>query len=118
MSYILRKNGFTRNARGGAVASMIPKREFMVEPEKKRDEELDAIANKNAANACLVVADREVRLRGTVGSYHVYGKDKAVMISVGDDAIQMSFKNLPAFIDELRAITRNMGGLEPGCEMW
>lgn len=118
VSYILRKNGFARKSKGGAIASMIPKREFLVETEKQRDAEIESIAEKNAANACLVVADREVRLQGTVGKYHVFGKEKAVMISVGDDAVQMSFENLPAFIDELKAIARNMGGLEPGCEMW
>ena len=117
VGYILNKLGYSRR-KGGVVASTIPKHEFQVEPEKKRDEELESIAAKNAENACLVVADREVRLNGTVGSYHVYGKDKAVMISVGDDAVQLSFKNLPAFIEELKAIARNMGGLEPGCEMW
>lgn len=118
VSYILRKNGFARKSKGGAIASMIPRREFQVEPEKQRSEELESIAEKNAANACLVVADREVQLQGTVASYHVFGKDKAVMISLGGDAVQMSFENLPAFIDELKAIARNMGGLEPGCEMW
>ena len=87
-------------------------------PKPRGDASMEDMAISNAANACLMVADREVRLQGTVGAYHVFGKDKTVMVSVGDDAIQLSFKNLPAFIDELKAIARNMGGLEPGCEMW
>ena len=110
VSYILRKNGFTRNARGGAVASMIPKREFQVEPEKKRDEELDAIAAKNAVNACLVVESREVALKGTVGEYHVFGKDRRVVVAVGDGMLDIAFDTLPDFISELKAIARNMGG--------
>lgn len=117
VGHILNKLGYTRR-KGGVVASTIPKHEFQVEPEKQRDAEIESIAAKNAVNACLVVADREVRLQGTVGEYMVFGKGKTVTIYVGGDAVQLSFENLPAFIDELKAIARNMGGLEPGCEMW
>ena len=118
VSYILRKNGFTRNARDGAVASTIPKREFQVEPEKKRDEELDAIANKNAVNACLVVASKEVVLEGMVGSYHVFGKDETIVIEIGKDMTEVKFGALPGFIEELKAIARNIDSVKAGCEAW
>jgi hypothetical protein len=69
-------------------------------------------------NACLVVESREVALKGTVGEYHVFGKDRRVVVAVGDGMLDIAFDTLPDFISELKAIARNMGGLEPGCEMW
>lgn len=117
VSRLLRKLGYTRR-KGGLIAQAIPEREFKVELEKQRSEEFQAIEAKNNANACLVVSDREVRLNGTVGSYHVIGKDKAVMAFVGEDAIVVHFDMLPTFIEELKAIGRNIGDINPGCEMW
>ncbi len=103
-------------AKGGRVASRIPGSDLRVKRDPER--EMSNMAEKNAENACLVVANKEILLNGTVGTYHVYGKDKAVMISVGGGMLDVAFDILPDFIDELKAVARNVGGLECGCEMW
>lgn len=110
-------NGYAPYQRGGRVASTIPKEDFEALDKAKRAE-VEYIAAKNAENACLVVANKEISLEGTVAKYTVFSKDKAVVIDIGGDMIEVKFDFITDFISELKAIARNMGGLDAGCEMW
>lgn len=107
--------GHCNRGRGGRVASRIDKHDFAVEPKR---EEMQAIAEKNAANACLVVASKQVVLEGMVGSYHVFGKDETIVIEIGKDMTEVKFDALPGLIEELKAIARNIDSVKAGCEAW
>lgn len=104
--------------RGGVVASSIPKVEYVVTEEEKLEEEKRVQAEKNAANACLVVEDRIIKLEGVFGKYHVSTKEKFACIKVNDCLMKIGFNDLATFANEIRALARNVGALEESTEMW
>lgn len=108
-------NGYGVRGRGGLYARNIP--DSVINP-KTKETTKDDLAEKNAANACLVVTGKEITLEGTVGKYSVFGKDRSVVIDINGDMIEVKFEFITDFIDELKAIARNVGGLDSGCEMW
>ena len=114
-----RLDGYGAHRRGGVVASTIPEHEFKAAtPTNHEESEMQAISEKNATNACLVVSSKDIDLEGSVGKYHVSGKDQAVYVSVGDSEIKLHFDSVIGFIDELKAIARNIETVKTGCEMW
>jgi predicted transcriptional regulator len=108
-------NGYCNRGRGGLYARNIP--DSVINP-KTKETTKDDLAEKNAANACLVVTSKEITLEGTVGKYSVFGKNRSVVIDINGDMIEVKFEFITDFIDELKAIARNVGGLDSGCEMW
>lgn len=105
-----------RSGRGELVASTIDAHELS--PKSRDDTSMKDMSISNAANACLVVASKEIALEGTVAKYTAFSKDRCVVIDIDGDMIQIKFDSITDFIDELKAIARNVGGLECGCEMW
>lgn len=124
VGYHLRKAGIcvgsgSGNNGGGVVASTIPKIEYIVNEEKKLEEEKRVQAEKNAANACLVVMDNVITLEGAIGRYEVSRKDKKVLATINGDEFDFTFEQVMGLCDEFRALARNLGSVENvGCEMW
>lgn len=121
VSYNLRKFGICAGrgqgmGKGGIVARTIPEKDFKVAdtPEKEKQE----MAVKNTTNACLVVEDRSFSLKGVVGSYEVSAKSKIVLASIGDRVLELDVDILAPLADELKALARNLAGMEICNEMW
>lgn len=108
-------SGYGVRGRGGLYARNIPG--SAINPKTKEATGAEQ-AEKNAANACLVVTSKEITLEGTVGKYSVFGKNRCVMIDIDGNMIEIKFEFITDFIDELKAIARNVGELGSGCEMW
>lgn len=109
-----RRNPF----KGGAVADTIPTYEYKVSEEEVAAKEKQEIAEKNAANACLMVEDRIIKLEGVFGKYYVSAKEKFACINVNDCPMKIGFNDLATFANEIRALARNVGALEESTEMW
>ena len=123
VGYWLRKNGIHvgrgKPSRGGLVASTIPKSEYVVQENVGHvSTEMSEMAEKNAANACLLVEDRSYSLRGQVGTYEVSIKTGFVALKIGEALIELERDMLVVLADELKALARNVVGMEVGCEMW
>lgn len=101
-------NGYCVRGRGGLYARNIPD---PVINQKTKETTKDDLTEKNAANACLVVTSKEITLEGTVGKYSVFGKNRSVVIDINGDMIEVKFEFITDFIDELKAIARNVGGV-------
>ena len=80
--------------------------------------EKQEMAVKNATNACLVVEDRSFSLKGVVGRYEVSAKSKTVLADINDMALELDVDILAPLADELKALARNLSGMEPCNEMW
>lgn len=104
--------------KGGAVADTIPTCEYKVSEEEVKAKEKQEIAEKNAANACLMVEDRIIKLEGVFGKYHVSTKEKFACINVNDCLVKIGFNDLATFASEIRALARNVGALDESTEMW
>ena len=115
----LRKAGYRSGrgrrdvARGGMIASSIPKHEYVV-----KDAEKQEMAVKNSANVCLVVEDKSFSLKGVVGSYEVSAKAKVVLANIAGAVLELDVDKLNDLAGELRALARNLGEINVGCEMW
>lgn len=119
VGYHLRKAGIRvgrggGNNEGGYVARTIPKKDYAAREIAEKQE----MAVKNAANACLVVEDRSFSLKGVVGRYEVSAKSKIVLASIGDRVLELDVDILAPLADELKALARNLSGMEPCNEMW
>jgi predicted transcriptional regulator len=114
------KGNFSKHKnRGGVVASSIPKVEYVVTEEEKLEEEKRVQAEKNAANACLVVMDNVITLEGVIGRYEVSRKDKKVLATINGDEFDFTFEQVMGLCDEFRALARNLDSVEAvGAEMW
>lgn len=117
VGHILRKHGVTRG-RGGKVASTIPEQELQPTENEQYDEEIETLANKNAANACLVVSDHVINLAGAIGKYEVCANKKRVRVEINGETMNIDFDNLSALVEEFKALARNVGELGGGWEMW
>lgn len=124
VGYRMRRAGFMVGKgrhnpfKGGAVADTIPTYEYKVSEEEVKAREKQEIAEKNAANACLVVEDRSFSLKGVVGKYEVSAKSKIVLASIGDRVLELDVDILAPLADELKALARNLAGMEICNEMW
>jgi len=111
----LRKAGICSGRyKGGYIARTIPQKDYVAHEEAEKQE----MAEKNAANACLLVEDRIIKLEGVFGKYHVSAKEKFACINVNECLLKIGFENLATFADEIRALARNVGALEESNEMW
>jgi hypothetical protein len=124
VGYRMRRAGFMVGKgrhnpfKGGAVADTIPTHEYKVSEDEVKAREKQEIAEKNAANACLMVEDRCYSLRGKVGTYEVSIKSGFVSMKIGETMIELEKDTLAALVDELKALARNMACMDVGCEMW
>ena len=112
ISYNLRKLGIGAGE-GGYIARTIPKKDYVSHETVEKQE----MAVKNAINACLVVEDRSFSLKGVVGRYEVSAKSKIVLASIGDRVLELDVDILAPLADELKALARNLSGMEPCNEM-
>lgn len=113
ISYNLRKMGICAGE-GGRIARTIPKKDYAARETAEKQE----MAVKNAVNACLVVEDRSFSLKGVVGKYEVSAKSKIVLASIGDRVRELDVDILAPLADELKALARNLAGMEICNEMW
>lgn len=106
--------GHTNRRKGGKYASRIPGREIHT---IKEQDHPNGTAIRNSVNACLVVTERTVSLKGTVGEYLVEPSKKTVIANIGGEMIDLDFDIIPGLVEELKAIGRNLGAVG-GNEMW
>ena len=71
-----------------------------------------------SAQACLVVQDRTVMLKGTFAAYEIPVRKKCVEISCEHGNVSVPFDKLDDFVAELSAIRRRLDGLRVENEMW
>lgn len=100
-------------ARGGRCASKIPGSSLHA-----KSRTLENMAVQNAVNACLVVEERTIGLVGQVGRYVVHSGEKNILCQLDDTTITLQIDAIPGFIEELKALMRNVGAMTTGCEMW
>ena len=108
--------GYSRAA-GGVVARTIPAREIH-KVQHQMAESPNVVAIRNATNACLVVADRTITLRGTIGEYLVEPTKKIITANIGGNLIDLDFDIISGLVEELKAIGRNLPNIAVGNEMW
>ena len=65
--------------------------------------------------ACLVVVNRKVNLQGTIGLYEIDLENKKVTMRPVEE---IEFDKLNDYINELQAISRKIGEMHVGAEMW
>ena len=119
VGYWLRKSGINPGkgkppVKGGAVASTIPKKDYMVRNEAEKHD----MAVRNAANACLLVEDKSYSLKGQIDKYEVSAKSGFVLANINDVLIELNTDMLATLADELKALARNITEVAVGCEMW
>ena len=66
-------------------------------------------------NACLVLVNRKETLKGTIGLYEVDCENKKVTMRPVEE---IEFDKLNDYINELQAISRKIGEMHVGAEMW
>ena len=102
------------NRHGGKYSRRIPPYEI----HKNKHECENTAAVRNAVNACLVVQERTITLKGTVGEYLVEPSKKIVTANIGGNLINLDFDIIAGLIEELKAIGRNIESVAIGNEMW
>ena len=102
------------NRHGGKYSRRIP----VYEIHKTKHECENTAAVRNAANACLVVVDRSINLKGQYGEYLVEPGKKRVTANICSNLIDLDFDIIPGLIEELKAIGRNIESVTVGTEMW
>ena len=70
---------------------------------------------ENTNSACLVVVNRRETLQGTIGLYEVDCEKKKVTMRPLEE---INFEKLNDYINELQAISRKIGQMNVGNEMW
>lgn len=70
---------------------------------------------ENKMNACLVLVNRKETLKGTIGLYEIDLEDKKVTMRPVEE---IEFDKLNDYINELQAISRKIGEMHVGAEMW
>lgn len=104
-------------AKGGKIASKIPK--DVIQPKRYDDQHsFHDMAIQNAANACLVVVDHSINLKGQYGEYLVEPGKKRITANINGEMIDLDFDIIPGLIQELKAIGRNIESVAVGNEMW
>ena len=114
--YLLK--GRTPSNKGGKVARTIPAHEIVAKPV---DAEMREIAEKNEQNACVVVKKCVIELSGTCGSYEINTGGKRVWIAPNGcdgDGVEVNLKDLPGFVEELKAVCRCAQSYDMGNAMW
>lgn len=101
--------------RGGVYARNIPDREIRNRPNDLDMQQMDV---QNSANACLVVENKLINLEGTIGKYMVDAKSKNIVCQIAGATFDMQPDTIPALVEELKALGRNVGQMAVGCEMW
>lgn len=109
------KDIVTPHGRGGYIAKGISKE--IIAP-KAHAATMHQIEEKNSANACLVVEDRTIKLSGTTGRYEINALHKRVTCELRDGLFELGLDEIPEFVEELKAIGRNIAQVSVGCEMW
>lgn len=66
-------------------------------------------------NACLVLVNRKETLKGTIGLYEIDLENKKVTMRPVEE---IEFDKLNDYINELQAISRKIGEMHVGAEMW
>lgn len=90
-----------------------------VSEDEVKAREKQEIAEKSAANACLMVMDNVITLEGVIGRYEVSRKDKKVLATINGDEFDFTFEQVIGLCDEFRALARNLDSVEAvGAEMW
>lgn len=103
------------NQRGGRCAARIPSPRRALNDEAC---EMQRFAEKNSANACLVVENKLINLEGVVGKYMVDAKSKTIVCQIGGATFDLQPDAIPGLVEELKALGRNVGQIAAGCEMW
>jgi hypothetical protein len=114
--YLLK--GRTPSNKGGKVARTIPAHEIVAKPV---DAEMREIAEKNEQNACVVMKKCVVELSGSCGSYEINTGNKCVWITPNGcdgDGVEVKLKDLPGFVEELKAVCRCAQSYDMGNAMW
>lgn len=99
---------------GGVVAQSIPKETLY----KGNTEPVGDAAEKNAANASVILEDCTVRLMGTTGSYDISTQKKEVRCLIGESVLCFKFDDLLSLIDELKGVGRCIKHFDIGNAMW
>ena len=107
--------GYTGGRRGGRCARNIPDREIR---KNSREMDMQQMDVQNSANACLVVENKLINLEGTIGKYMVDAKSKIIVCQIAGATFDMQPDTIPALVEELKALGRNVGQMAVGCEMW
>ena len=111
------------HGKGGRVAKRIPKHEIC------KEQEMQIMAEQNAENACVMLEGCSVNLVGNVGKYRVNPTEGRVHVIVeikGDrpyipmhnEGINISIKDIPELIEELKGVCRCAKSFEMGNVMW
>ena len=101
--------------RGGRCARAIPDREIR---KNSREMDMQQMDVRNSANACLVVENKLINLEGTIGKYMMDAKSKTIVCQIAGATFDMQPDTIPALVEELKALGRNVGQMAVGCEMW
>lgn len=99
---------------GGVVARTIPKYEIF----KSAAKAVEAIAEKNADNASVILESCNISLGGCVGSYTLNTQKKEVRCEIGDNVFYFKFDDLLGLIDELKGVGRCIKHFDIGNVMW
>ena len=111
-------SGYTvGRTKGGKIARKIPKN--VIQPKRYEEQHsMHDMAIQNAANACLVVVDRSINLKGQYGEYLVEPGKKRITVNIQGEIFDLDFDIVHGFIEELKAIGRNIESVAIGNEMW
>lgn len=86
------------------------------QPEESKDQMKGAEPKmEDSHSACLVVVNRKVNLKGTVGNYEVDCENKKITMCPVE---AIAFDMLNEYINELQAISRKIDQMNVGNEMW
>lgn len=100
---------------GGYHARRIPAETFRVQTQNADMQQMDV---QNSANACMVVENKLINLEGTIGKYMVDAKSKIIVCQIAGATFDMQPDTIPALVEELKALGRNVSQMAVGCEMW
>lgn len=106
---------------GGRIAQSIPYHEL-----NKHTTGVAAAPTQESENACVMLEKCTVNLMGTVGKYVMSPSDGYVRVFVdyantdipSGDCITIKLKDIPALIDELKAVCRSSESFDFGNAMW
>lgn len=107
--------------RGGVCAQRIPSYEL-----NKHTESVAVEPVHEPENACVMLEKCTVNLMGTIGKYVMSPSDGYVRVFVdctsadipSGDCIIVDLKDIPALIDELKAVCRSAKSFDFGNAMW
>lgn len=98
---------------GKKSAQMMQEKKRMAESGEQTKGDVPMIEIKR--NACLVLVNRKETLKGTIGLYEIDCENKKVTMRPVEE---IEFDKLNDYINELQAISRKIGEMHVGAEMW